>query len=137
VMPVMVTVSGSLSGSVRPRIDTATNAWLGGQSSAGFGRAPLQTGGALARCRVVGVGSTSVVVVGSKLLVVELLVVVEVLVDVDVLVLVVVDRVVEVLVLVVIDEEVELEVEVDAVLLVVGREEVDVLVDVELVVVDG
>ena len=90
VMPVMVTISGSLSGSVRPRIDTATNARLGGQSSAGFGRAPLQTGGALTRCRVVVVGSTRVVVVGSKLLVVELRVVVEVLrevlVDVDVLV---------------------------------------------------
>src|SRR5438046_2694519 len=70
VMPVMVTVSGSLSGSVRPRIDTATNAWLGGQSSAGFGRAPLQTGGALTRCRVVVVGSSSVVVVGSTSVVV-------------------------------------------------------------------
>src|SRR5439155_1462456 len=46
VMPVMVTVTGSPSGSLMPSTATATSPWFGGHSSAGFATAPLQSGGA-------------------------------------------------------------------------------------------
>jgi hypothetical protein len=42
---VIVTVTGSPSGSTTPTIETVANLWLGGQSSPSLGPPPLQSGG--------------------------------------------------------------------------------------------
>jgi len=76
VMPVMVTASGSPSGSVTPTTDTFTNRWFGGQSTAGLVAAGLQSGGRF----------PGMVVVGGRVLVAEVVDVVVVggrVVDID------------------------------------------------------